>query len=1005
MSDGLPSAGPAGLTISPRDRVWIRHLEANTITELTGYDISSQAVPDGSAKRVYESRSAQLWTVYARGIRLWSKNDWKSYPIQAINMAYAGVVDQLHHPVSLIPLQINQCLFLANDTVHLFNANESRENKIIDLKSKGLSAFAEMIELSQGDVLISGTGGYIRYKGPAKEMQETEPEIIHLPDIIKDYSLGSPLENPGEVMTFVGESANKPRLAVKHDGKQWSWTAVPQEVVLRNYWEHDAGNGWGTTYTGIYQIDVHSSQTTSSNGVEAGQFFDVITDGKGSAWIATSEGLVRQSPSYWKTILPELEESTVFDMMGDEAGGLWMITENELVYYDSALRRTGIPWPQHMENIFTPGKGLFPLNNGKIALNIGRNPRIYDPNTRQFTPIVSENPDLSIQRILTIQNNGSLLLWATTASSDTPIFWNYLDKQLTPSEIPLPPDQSETDFLWASELVSADEIWFGSNHGIAYTKRSQWIQFDPDEGLGFDTPGQLLELRDGRLWLGAGSHVYELKGNRWESVHVTYEKINDMLEARDGTVWLATNNGVHRYMKETWLSHSIQEGLSSNTIYKLHENAAGIILAATTRGICQYNPQFDRDAPVTDIRVDETNNNKGFRNGTIIHFNGQDRWEHTTPSRILFSYRKDSEPWKPFSHTNWVVLSDLPAGPHRVEVKAIDRNGNIETAPPEFRFNFIIPWHDDPRLMGMTIGAIVVTVLLAGFAVNRHLQLKRSYAEVERIVAIRTRELERANHELLQDQKMKALGTLASGIAHDFNSILSIIKGSVQIIEANSTNAEKVRKRVDRIHSVIDQGAGIVRSMLGYVRRKNDPSQPHDLNRITREAIQLTEENTTGHRIEFLDNPGIGKVTIVPDLVRQILINLINNAMDSMETEGCILIRLEETREFSGHVALKPKHEGPFAVLRIQDSGVGISHEIVSRIFEPFYTTKAFSSRRGTGLGLSMVYEMAREMGAGLSVTSSPGKGSLFSIYISLSDQTSSFAASSNTAAEDFRTK
>jgi signal transduction histidine kinase len=307
--------------------------------------------------------------------------------------------------------------------------------------------------------------------------------------------------------------------------------------------------------------------------------------------------------------------------------------------------------------------------------------------------------------------------------------------------------------------------------------------------------------------------------------------------------------------------------------------------------------------------------------------------------------------------------------------------------------------------MGMTIGAIVVTVLLAGFAVNRHLQLKRSYAEVERIVAIRTRELERANHELLQDQKMKALGTLASGIAHDFNSILSIIKGSVQIIEANSTNAEKVRKRVDRIHSVIDQGAGIVRSMLGYVRRKNEPSQPHDLNRITREAIQLTEENTTGHRIEFLDNPSIGKVTIVPDLIRQILINLINNAMDSMETEGCILIRLEETREFSGHVALKPKNEAPFAVLRIQDSGVGISHEIVSRIFEPFYTTKAFSSRRGTGLGLSMVYEMAREMGAGLSVTSSPGKGSLFSIYISLSDQTSSFAASSNTAAEDFRTK
>lgn len=1004
MSDGLPSAGPAGVTISPRDRVWIRHLEANTITELTGYDIASQTVPEGSAKRVNESRSAQLWTTYARGIRLWS-NKWKSFPIQAIATAYQGVVQQLQSPVSLVPLQINQCLILANDSIHLFNATSSRTKKIIDLRIDGWQECSAMIELSQGDVLVSARGGFIRYKGPAKDIEQADPRVIRLPESIRQYKLSNPLENPGEVMTFIGEATDKPRLAIKFDGSHWSWATVPEDTVLRTYWENDAGHGWGTTYTGIYQIDTQADQITSSNALEAGQFFDVVTDGKGSAWIATSEGLVRQSPAYWKPIFPELGESSVFDMVGDSKSGLWMITENELVHYDVTGRRTGIAWPQDLENIFTPGKGLFLLNNGKIGLNIGQTPLIYDPAEDQFTPIQTTNPDLTIQRILTKLDNDSLLVWAAGESSENALFWNYSEGNLTPSDIPVPDEQTETEFLWATELVSADEIWFGSHHGVAYAKRNQWIQFAPEEGLGFDTPGRLLELRDGRLWLGAGSHVYELRSNRWESVYVTYEKINDMLEARDGTVWVATNNGVHRYVQETWLSHNTQEGLPSNTIYKLHENAAGIIRAATTRGVCQYNPQFDRDAPMTDIRMDEVDNNRVLRNGSILHFEGQDRWNHTTTSRLLFSYRKDSEPWKPFSHTNWMVLSDLPAGPHQVEVKAIDRNGNIENAPPVFRFDFIIPWHEDPRLMGMTIGAVVVTVLLAGFAVNRHLQLKRSYAEVERIVAIRTQELERANHELLQDQKMKALGTLASGIAHDFNSILSIIKGSVQIIESNSNDAEKVRKRVDRIHSVIDQGAGIVRSMLGYVRRKNEPSQPHDLNRIAREAIQLTEENTSGHRIEFLDHPGIGKVTIVPDLVRQIMINLINNAMDSMESEGCILIRLEESRELSGHVALKPKHQAPYAVLRIQDSGVGISNEIVTRIFEPFYTTKAFSSRRGTGLGLSMVYEMAREMGAGLSVSSAPGKGSTFSIYISYSGQASSLPESPSTDAEDFRTK
>ena len=92
-------------------------------------------------------------------------------------------------------------------------------------------------------------------------------------------------------------------------------------------------------------------------------------------------------------------------------------------------------------------------------------------------------------------------------------------------------------------------------------------------------------------------------------------------------------------------------------------------------------------------------------------------------------------------------------------------------------------------------------------------------------------------------------------------------------------------------------------------------------------------------------------------------------------------IHLSLFKSFKGHVALKPNKADNYAVLRIMDSGVGISEEIVGRIFEPFYTTKAFSSRRGTGLGLSMVYEMAKEMGNGLSVDSKPGQGSQFFVY------------------------
>ena len=265
-----------------------------------------------------------------------------------------------------------------------------------------------------------------------------------------------------------------------------------------------------------------------------------------------------------------------------------------------------------------------------------------------------------------------------------------------------------------------------------------------------------------------------------------------------------------------------------------------------------------------------------------------------------------------------------------------------------------------------------------------HQQLKRSYAEVEKIVDIRTKELEQANKELLQDQKMKALGTLASGIAHDFNSILSIIKGSIQIIEENPSDTDKLRKRVGRMHSVVDQGAGIVQSMLGYVRRKNEPSHLYDLNNVVLEAIRFSKDQQSTQSIEYHANPTIGELKMAPDLVKQILINLINNAADSMDHDGVVGIHLNLFKSFAGHVAVKPSKADNYAVLRIMDSGVGISEEIVSRIFEPFYTTKAFSSRRGTGLGLSMVYEMAKEMGAGLSVDSKPGQGSQFFVYFQM---------------------
>ena len=148
----------------------------------------------------------------------------------------------------------------------------------------------------------------------------------------------------------------------------------------------------------------------------------------------------------------------------------------------------------------------------------------------------------------------------------------------------------------------------------------------------------------------------------------------------------------------------------------------------------------------------------------------------------------------------------------------MDRNGNIEPLPAQLDFAVALPWYKETRLLLISFAGLVTALFFAALAVSRHRQLLRSYAVVEKKIAERTRELEIANRELLHSHKMNALGTLAAGIAHDFNNILSIIKGSVQIIEDNLENPTKIRTRVDRIKMVVEQGSGIVKAMLGFGR-------------------------------------------------------------------------------------------------------------------------------------------------------------------------------------------
>jgi len=251
--------------------------------------------------------------------------------------------------------------------------------------------------------------------------------------------------------------------------------------------------------------------------------------------------------------------------------------------------------------------------------------------------------------------------------------------------------------------------------------------------------------------------------------------------------------------------------------------------------------------------------------------------------------------------------------------------------------------------------------------------------------------------QLRQAQKMEAIGTLAGGIAHDFNNILASVMGYTEL-SIKEAHDEKRRGYLDQVMRASERAKNLVSQILAFSRQQEQERRPLDIRIMIKEALKLMHSTIpTTIRIRDSIAPGVAVVMADPTQIHQIVMNLCTNAAHAMRDQGGVLgislSKIEVTPEWiKMHSELKA---GPYVLLEVSDTGHGIDPAIREKIFDPFFTTK--KPREGTGLGLSVVYGIVRTYGGGISVESSPGVGSTFSIYLPL-------VKSKGTAAEQKRT-
>jgi nitrogen-specific signal transduction histidine kinase len=248
------------------------------------------------------------------------------------------------------------------------------------------------------------------------------------------------------------------------------------------------------------------------------------------------------------------------------------------------------------------------------------------------------------------------------------------------------------------------------------------------------------------------------------------------------------------------------------------------------------------------------------------------------------------------------------------------------------------------------------------------------------------RDRDELQSQLAQAQKMEAIGTLAGGVAHDFNNILHGILGGLSMLELHAT--AQGRADIQEMQALVGRGAELARQLLGFARRGKYDVEPLHLGPVLQGTSEMFGRTRRDISIELDVAPGLRRVLIDHTQLEQVLLNLLVNAGQAMPEGGRLRLRADNVELATATAKLHSVEPGPFVRLSVSDTGLGMDTTTQARIFEPFFTTKGSG---GTGLGLASVYGIVHSHHGFITVESQLRVGTTFTLFLPATTRTPSF--------------
>ncbi len=799
--------------------------------------------------------------------------------------------------------------------------------------------------------------------------------------------------------------------------------------------EDKKGNIWITSLGGgvsRYLGDCLSSYTTSQ-GPSGAIVFYITQDKTKNLWLASREtGLIRFDGSAFTQFTHEqgLPGSSLWSVVQDKMGNIWVATNAEGISKFDGVYFTN----------YTTDQGLVSNRTGCLCVDregniwIGTISGVSKFDGNSFTNYTrgSGLPGNNVQAIT--QDKAGNIWFAThddgVCSYDGKHFAHYSTL-----------DGLGSNTIYSAITDEAGGVWFATNNGASrfdgrhftnYTKTEgladnnvwalrddtvrQMIWFTNNLGISglkyhLDQQGNFIAERFENFGTKTGYPIFNLtrslclddRGLLWAGsgddrvIRFDYSKVNrdreplslriQGVKINNGTIcW---NSLLSNHSRANRLEDSLNQVeemvlsfgsiLSPNTLDSLRRTHRGIQLDSVGR---DYPVPFNLVLPYND-------------NSISIDYVAIDPGK---PNQVKYQYKLDGydNDWSPLSNVSRAIYGNLPEGDYTLQVKAL--SAEAAWSQTAYSFRVLPPWQR--TWWAYAAYLILLAILVWMIVALRSNVLTRENKMLERKVAERTTALNRSladlkstQAQLIQSEKMASLGELTAGIAHEIQNPLNFMNNFSEVnkellqemkhemVAGNYTDAGNIADDVianeEKVNLHGKRADAIIKGMLEHSRTNKGTREPTNMNALVDEYLQLAfhgfraRDREFNARLEKTFDPGMGEINIIRQDVGRVLLNLFNNAFYA------VLEKQRDLKEgYDPLIAVSTAKGRDGISITVRDNGIGIPQKIIDKIFQPFFTTKP--TGQGTGLGLSLTYDIMKSHGGEIKVKSVEGEGSEF---------------------------